>query len=65
MCLLLGNVDNARLKVAGAVRAISRWHWKENIVVLGASIVTMSCDGEEDDFRVRGRPQWRISSKLT
>jgi len=45
ICLLLGRVDNARLKVVGAVRAISLWHWKENIVLLGASIVAMIVGG--------------------
>jgi hypothetical protein len=45
MCLLVGSVDIARLKVAGAVRAMSLWHWKESIVLLGARIVDMLCDG--------------------
>jgi hypothetical protein len=41
ICLLDGNVEIARLKVAGAVRAMSLWHWKESIVLLGARIVAM------------------------
>ena len=45
MCLLDGNVEIARLNVAGAVRAMSLWHWKESIVLLGASIDAMVCDG--------------------
>jgi hypothetical protein len=45
MCLLVGNVDIVRLNVAGAVRAMSLWHWKESIVLLGASIVAMLFDG--------------------
>jgi hypothetical protein len=44
MCLLDGNVEIARLKVAGAVRATSLWHWKESIVLLGASIDAMVCE---------------------
>ena len=43
MCLLDGNVEIARLKVAGAVCAMSLWHWKESIVLLGARIVAMVC----------------------
>jgi hypothetical protein len=39
MCLLLGRVDTARLYAAGDVRAMSLWHWNDNIVLLGASIV--------------------------
>lgn len=38
MCLLLGRVDNARLKVEDDVCAINLWHWNESIVLLGASI---------------------------
>jgi hypothetical protein len=41
ICLLLGRVDNARLCVAGAVRAMSLWHWNDSIVLLGAIIVDM------------------------
>jgi hypothetical protein len=64
MCLLVGSVDIARLKVAGAVRAMSLWHWKESIVLLGASIVDMLCDGRV--CSCRGREfQCRISRKLT
>jgi hypothetical protein len=43
MCLLDGSFEIARLKVAGAVRAMSLWHWKESIVLLGARIVAMVC----------------------
>lgn len=45
MCLLLGRVDNARLKVVGAVRAMSLWHWKESIVLLGASVAAIFLGG--------------------
>jgi hypothetical protein len=53
MCLLDGNVEIARLKVAGAVRAMSLWHWKESIVLLGASIDAMVCNGRVYSLSVR------------
>jgi hypothetical protein len=60
MCLLEGSVEIARLNVAGAVRAMSLWHWKESIVVLGARIVDMLCVGRVCSYRVR-ELQCRIS----
>jgi hypothetical protein len=64
MCLLVGSVDIARLKVAGAVRAMSLWHWKESIVLVGARIVDMLCDGRVYSYGVC-EPRCCISRKLT